>query len=100
MNTRNREQGSLFGAPGRKGWEEMSAAEEMDQFQLLEERVEKLIKMVISLKAEKDSLTEKARVQEERLNALSSQVEGLKSGREKARQRIVSLLEKLAKLEI
>jgi FtsZ-binding cell division protein ZapB len=80
-------------------WNSLSSEEEIDQFQLLEQKIDKLITTIKGLKTEKESLNEKLQIQEERLTDLTREVEGLKSGRDKARQRIVSLLEKIEQVE-
>jgi hypothetical protein len=69
--------------------------DEIDQFQILEEKIESLIRYVASVRKEKEELAEKSRVQEGRIAALTSDVERLIKSRDKARERIVSLLEKL-----
>lgn len=81
-----------------KVWNAVNS-EETDQFQLLEEKIDKLITTIKGLKAERESLNEKVHIQEEKLNDLTREVEGLKTGRDKARQRIVSLLEKIEQIE-
>jgi len=78
----------------------MSRSEETDQFQILEEKVDSLIKYVDAFKKEKDSLVEKTQIQEERIADLSGELETLKANRDKAKQRILSLLEKIEQLEI
>jgi FtsZ-binding cell division protein ZapB len=80
-------------------WNAVGSEEDTDQFQLLEEKIDKLITTIKALKSEKESLTEKLQIQEERLTDLSHEVEGLKSARDKARQRIVSLLEKIEQID-
>ncbi len=71
-----------------------------DQFGLLEQKIDGLIRLVRKLKTENDSFTEKFQIQEERLTDLSQQVETLKSARDAAKQKIVSLLEKIEQIEI
>ena len=78
----------------------MSTGEEIEQFQLLEERVDNLIKLITALKKEKESFSEKFQIQEEKLTDLSQQLESLKAARDKAKQRIVSLLEKIEQIDI
>ena len=80
-------------------WNSLNSEEEIDQFQLLEQKIDKLITTIKSLKTERESLNEKLQIQEEKLTDLTREVEGLKSGRDKARQRIVSLLEKIEQIE-
>jgi cell division protein ZapB len=78
----------------------MSTGEEIEQFQLLEEKVNNLISLIMGLRKEKESLTEKFRIQEEKLTDLTQQLEDLRGARDKAKQRIVSLLEKIEQVEI
>ena len=78
----------------------MFKADEMDQFQVLEAKVDLLIKFVTSLKKEKESLLEKLHIQEEKIADLTSELETLKGSRDKAKQRVLSLLEKLEQIEI
>jgi chromosome segregation ATPase len=78
----------------------MFKTEEMDQFQALEAKVDSLIKFTLSLKKEKESLLEKLHIQEERIADLTSELETLKGSRDKAKQRVLSLLEKLEQIEI
>ncbi len=80
-------------------WNSLNSEEETDQFQLLEEKVDSLIQTIKTLKKEKESFTEKFQIQEEKLTDLTKEVEGLKSARDKAKQRIVSLLEKMEQIE-
>ncbi len=77
----------------------MNTGEDIDQFQLLEEKIDNLIQLMGTLKRERESFAEKLRVQEEKMAELTEQVESLRSGRDRARQRIVSLLEKIERAE-
>jgi len=79
-------------------WNSLDSEEGIDQFQLLEDKVDNLIDMIKTLKNEKESFTEKFQIQEERLTDLTKEVEGLKSARDKAKQRIVSLLDKIEQI--
>jgi chromosome segregation ATPase len=72
----------------------------MDQFQVLEAKVDSLIKFTQSLKKEKESLLEKLHIQEEKIANLTGELETLKGSRDKAKQRVLSLLEKLEQIEI
>jgi FtsZ-binding cell division protein ZapB len=81
-----------------KVWNSLNSEEGVDQFQLLEDKVDYLIEMIKSLKREKESFAEKFQIQEEKLADLTKEVEGLKSGRDKAKQRILSLLEKMEQI--
>ena len=78
----------------------MQKSEEMDQFQVLEEKVDFLLKSVSSFKKEKDSLLEKIQIQEERIADLTGELENLRASRDKAKQRIFSLLEKIEQAEL
>jgi uncharacterized coiled-coil DUF342 family protein len=73
---------------------------EFEQFQLLEQKIDSLLELVNTLKKEKVALAEQAHIQEEKLVDLSEQVSALKAGRDKARQRIVSLLERIEQAEV
>ena len=73
---------------------------EVDQFQILEEKVDKLIQFVIALKREKETLAEKVQVQAERLADLTDQLEGSRTARDGAKQRIAALLEKMEQIDI
>ena len=78
----------------------MLKTEEMDQFQVLEAKVDSLIKFTHSLKKEKESLLEKLHIQEGKIADLTGELETLKGSRDKAKQRVLSLLEKLEQIEI
>lgn len=78
----------------------MTMGEEMDQFQLLEQKIDGLLELVGTLRAEKAALAEKAQIQEERLRDLAEEVESMKTARDKAKQRILTLLDKIEKVEI
>jgi uncharacterized coiled-coil DUF342 family protein len=81
-------------------WGAMGTAEDMDQFQLLEEKVDSLIKYIASLKKENESLAEKLHIQEEKLADLMHEVEQLKAARGKVKQRVVTLLERIEQVDI
>ena len=78
----------------------MERGEEIDQFQLLEEKVDSLIQFITALKKEKESLVEKTQIQEGEIADLIGQMDHLKASRDKAKQRVVSLLEKIEQLDI
>ncbi len=78
----------------------MSLEENIDQFQLLEEKIDSLIELIKGLKKEKESFTETSRLQEEKITELTQQVESLISGKDRAKQRIISLLEKIEGIEV
>ncbi|MFO7984397.1 MAG: cell division protein ZapB [Desulfatiglandaceae bacterium] len=82
-----------------KVWGSSETGEEVDQFQVLEEKVDHLIEMIKTLRNERDSYKERFEIQEEKISDLNKQVEALKGGKDRAKQRIVSLLEKLETIE-
>lgn len=71
-----------------------------DQFQLLEEKIDKLIGLIKTLKGEKASLDEKVRIQEEKVAGLNEQIERLKAAREKAKEKVLSLLDKIEEIDM
>jgi predicted nuclease with TOPRIM domain len=73
---------------------------EIDQFQLLENKVDSLIGLITELKKEKSILAEKVQVQDEKLVDLTEQIQGLNTAREKAKQRIISMLEKIEQIDV
>ena len=73
---------------------------DIDQFDILEQKLDSLIGAMSALKKEKEALVEKTQIQEEKLADLGRQVEELKSGRDKAKQRIITLLEKLEQITV
>jgi len=76
-------------------WESSSGEEDVDQFQLLEEKVDRLIEKTMAMKNEKVALEEKLRIEEEKVSDLNRKLEKLHSGRNDAKQKIMSLLEKM-----
>ncbi len=78
----------------------MGKEKEIDQFKLLEEKIDSLIKFVKSLKKEKESLVEKRHIQEEKISVLTKEVESLRATNDTAKRRIISLLEKIEQLGI
>jgi len=82
-----------------RAWNPLNSEDDVDQFQLLEGKIDNLITTIRTLKTEKESLNEKFQIQEEKLTDLTREVEGLKSGRDKAKQRIVALLEKIEQID-
>ena len=73
---------------------------ELDQFQLLEERVDSLIQIIEASKKEKESSTEKIRTQDKIIADLKGDIKRLIGARDRAKQMISSLLAKIEKLEI
>ena len=58
------------------------------------------IELITALKGEKESLAEKMQIQEKKIEDMVAQLETLRSAREKAREKVVSLLEKIEQIEI
>ena len=78
----------------------MNPAEEMDQFQLLEEKIDSLIKFINTIKKERESLAEKIHIQDRKISDLNGELEYLRTSRDKAKQRILALLKKIEQLDI
>jgi chromosome segregation ATPase len=76
-------------------WESPDSEEETDQFQLLEEKVDSLIEKAVVLRAENEAFREKLRIEEGKVSDLNAKIEELNSGRNDAKQKIMSLLEKM-----
>jgi FtsZ-binding cell division protein ZapB len=78
----------------------MDTGGEIDQFEILEEKIDKLIELISVLKREKESLAEKVQIQSEKMADLGEQVETMRSARDRAKQRIVALLEKMDQIAV
>jgi uncharacterized coiled-coil DUF342 family protein len=78
----------------------MNPGDDIDQFQLLEEKIDGLIELIRELRKENEGSTERLQIQKEKIADLSKQVEGLRATRDNAKQRIVSLLEKIEQINI
>lgn len=76
----------------------MDIGMEVDQFELLEQKIDRLIGTIQSLKRENESLSEKLQIQEEKLVDLNEQVENLRASRDNAKARIISLLDKIEQI--
>lgn len=74
--------------------------DELEQFSLLEQKVESLITLVGSLKEEKINLEKKVQDQEEKINSITNEIEMLQSDKGLVRKRIVTLLEKIEKFNL
>jgi FtsZ-binding cell division protein ZapB len=79
---------------------DMHKGDEKDQFEILEAKVDSLIRFADLLKKERESLLEKVQIQEEKIANLNADMENLKAARDNAKQRIFSLLEKLDQIDI
>ena len=78
----------------------MERDEGLDQFQLLEEKVDSLIRFIEAFKKEKETFIEKNRIQEDRIADLTSEMECIKVAHDKAKQKISSLLAKIEQLDL
>ena len=78
----------------------MDINEEVDQFKILEDRIDKLIDYITALKKEKEALAEKNQTQEERLADLTDQLENSRAATDGVKQRIAGLLEKMDQVDI
>ena len=76
----------------------MKELNEIDQFELLEEKVNSLILLIADLKKENGSLSKKVGEQEYKVNELTEEIKLLKANREKAKKRVLSLLEKIEQI--
>ena len=82
-------------------WKDGSAMDQsidVDQFTLLEEKINKLIELVGTQKKEREALAEKVQIQEERIADLTEELEVLRTSRDKAKQRIIALLERIEQI--
>lgn len=77
----------------------MNSLEDIDQFQLLENKIDSLIEFITVLKKEKESLAEKIKIQEEKFAYFNVEIEDLKTVRDKAKQKVISLLKKIEQIE-
>jgi septal ring factor EnvC (AmiA/AmiB activator) len=83
-----------------KGRTMVEKGDENDQFQILEQKIDSLIKYVGSVKRGREELAEKIHIQEEKIAALSGELARLRSNRDKAKQKIISLLERIEQLGV
>jgi FtsZ-binding cell division protein ZapB len=70
-------------------------SDELDQFELLEQRVEALISLVSSLREQNAALEKRVREGEERLQSLEREMNGCIGEREAVRERIAALLRRI-----
>jgi hypothetical protein len=78
----------------------MNETGDVDQFQLLEEKIDSLIGLITDLRKEKELLAEQVQIQEEALADLTEQMGNLNKNKERVKQRIVSLLEKMNQIDV
>lgn len=73
----------------------LMGADDLDQFELLEQKVEALISVVSSLKQENASLARQVAEGAEELRLVKKEVEGLRADRDAVRERIAALLRRI-----
>jgi uncharacterized coiled-coil DUF342 family protein len=73
---------------------------EIEQFELLEQKVETLISALGSLNEKKMMLERTARTQEEELGTLRGELDALRADRDAVQERIANLLEKITECEV
>ena len=78
----------------------MNEIGDVDQFPLLEEKIDSLIVLITDLRKEKELLAEQVQIQEMELADLNEQVGNLNTSRDGVKQRIVSLLEKINQIDV
>ena len=78
----------------------MQNGENLEQFQLLENKIESLIQIISSLKTEKTQLLTRLNNQEEKIDELTKEIEQLRQAGETAKQKTMSLLQKIEQIEI
>ena len=81
-------------------WGSSNMEDEVDQFQLLEERVDSLIEKAMTLKRENETLEEKLLRAEEKVSEMSAKIEKFHSDRDDAKNKIMSLLEKMEQVSV
>ncbi len=78
----------------------MNETGDVDQFQLLEEKIDSLIALITDLRKEKELLAEQVQIQEMEVADLTAQVGNLNTSRDGVKQRIVALLEKINQIDV
>lgn len=78
----------------------MNTMGEIDQFQMLEKKVDNLIELITELRKEKKVLTDRIQIQDNKISDLSNELKLLKATRDEARQRIAHLLERIEQINI
>lgn len=76
------------------------AAPETDHFKLLEDKVLELIQRVNTLKTEKDACLKTIEDQKEQISGLNNELHDLREIKNKAKDRITSILAKIDELSI
>ena len=78
----------------------METSENVDHFNMLEEKVNKLIAYVTSLRQEKALLQERIDKQSKQIAAMTDEMETLRAIRDGARERVVELFKNIEQLDI
>ena len=73
--------------------------DELEQFDLLEQKVEALIAVISSLNEQKTLLEGTVKTQQEEIRSLRNEMQRLLADRESVRKRIAGLLEKITECE-
>jgi len=74
--------------------------DDSEQFSLLEQKVESLISLVRFLKEEKIDLEKKVQDQGEKISSIANEIDTLRADKGLVRERIVTLLEKIEKINL
>lgn len=78
----------------------MDLTPETDHFKLLEDKVGELIEKMQTMKKERDSFVKKIEEQDIKITQLTNELNELKETRNKAKDRIASILEKIENLDV
>jgi septal ring factor EnvC (AmiA/AmiB activator) len=74
--------------------------EDIEQFDLLEQKIESLISVVGTLTEQKIALERRVKGQQAELDSVRNEIETLKTDRELVQKRIADLLDKIAECEL
>ncbi len=74
--------------------------DDLEQFSILEQKVESLISLVSSLKEDKIDLEKKVQGQGERISSFANEIDKLKADKDLVKKRIITLLEKIEKINL
>ena len=78
----------------------MDFTEENDYFKLLEDKIGELINRMQEIKGEKESFIKTIDEQKIRIDTLTTELNELKENKQKAKERITSIIEKIEKLAV
>jgi chromosome segregation ATPase len=74
--------------------------EDIEQFDLLEQKIESLISVVGTLTEQRIALERRVKGQQAELDSVRNEIETLKTDRELVQKRIANLLDKIAECEL